>query len=51
MRMKKKPKFDAAYITHWLIAAAIASGLLGALVQVIRWGGIVESGSIGPTGF
>jgi hypothetical protein len=49
--VKRKPKIDLEYITHWLIYFAIVAGIVGGIIQVIRWGGIVESGSIGPTGF
>lgn len=49
--MKRKPKFDFAYIVHWLIALAVVAGVLGIVLQLVRWGTIVESGSIGPTGF
>lgn len=47
--MKRKP--DIAYYVHWIIAIAVVSGVLGAIIQFIRFGTIVESGDIGPTGF
>ncbi len=37
-------------IVHCIIAAAIVAGLLGALIQIIRFGGLVESGGIGLLG-
>ena len=38
------------YLVHWLIAIAIVIGVAGAIVQFIRYGDMVESGSIGATG-
>lgn len=35
---------------HWLIAISIFCGVVGAIVQLIRWGAITESGSIGYFG-
>jgi len=49
--MKKKPKFDLEYIVHWILFICLVMGVVGAIIQFIRWGGLVESGSIGPTGF
>lgn len=50
MRRRRKPKFDLEYIVHWIIAISIVMGIFGVLLQFIRFGGLVESGSIGPTG-
>lgn len=36
---------------HWLIFISIVLGVIGAIIQLIRWGAITESGSIGPTGY
>lgn len=49
--MKRKPKLDLECIVHWLIGIAVAAGALGLLLQIVRWGTIVEAGSIGPAGF
>lgn len=49
--MKRKPKFDIEYIVYWIIAISIVMGIFGMLIQLYRFGGLVESGSIGPTGF
>lgn len=51
MRRKRKPKFDLEYIVHWLIAISIVLGVVGMILQFYRFGGLVEPGSIGPTGF
>lgn len=47
-----KPKrVDVEYLVHWLIFAAVVMAVIGALIQFYRFGGLVESGSIGPAGF
>lgn len=49
--MKRKPyRFDVEYYVHWILFIALAMGILGAIIQLVRYGAIVESGSIGPTG-
>lgn len=49
--MKKKPKIDLEYIVHWIIFISVVMGVVGVIGQFIRFGALVESGSIGPTGF
>lgn len=49
--MKKKPKIDWTYYVHWLIFWCVVMGVVGLLLQLIRFGTLVESGDIGPTGF
>lgn len=48
--MKKKPKTDLEYIVHWLIALSVVVGILSAIVQFIRYGGITETGTTGNFG-
>lgn len=43
------PMFER--FVHWLIFLAIVLGVLGGIVQLIRYGAIVESGGVGPAGF
>lgn len=50
--MKRKPKFDLQYIVHWIIGIAVAAGALGLLLQVVRFGAIMEAGGVTrPAGF
>ncbi|HLP99231.1 MAG TPA: hypothetical protein VK149_12390 [Sideroxyarcus sp.] len=51
--MKKPPnrkKIDWTYYVHWLIFWCAVAGVLGIIIQLIRYGSIVESGGIGPAG-
>lgn len=48
---RPKRKLNITEAVHWLIAACILMGAVGAVIQLIRWGHIVESGGIGPTGW
>lgn len=36
---------------HWIIAISLAMGILGAIIQLIRFGAIIEPSGIGPDGF
>lgn len=51
MNKKPKRKLDITKTVHWTIAVCCALGVVGAVIQLIRWGSIVESGSIGPIGW
>ena len=49
--MRSKPfKIDTEYIVHWIIFIAMVIGVLGIIIQLVRYGAVMESGSIGPTG-
>ena len=47
-QMKRKP--DLQYVVHWILFVAVALGILGAVLQFIRFGGLVEPGNTGPAG-
>jgi hypothetical protein len=44
----KPPRFDQEYWVHWILFLAVVAGVAGILLQIIRYGNVVESGSIGP---
>lgn len=46
----KSYRFDVKSYVHWILFIALAMGILGASIQLVRYGAILESGSIGPTG-
>lgn len=48
--MKRKRKIDSEYIVHWILAISIALGVIGAIIQIIRFGGLVEPGNTGDFG-
>jgi hypothetical protein len=47
----QKRKTNSAEIVHWILFVCFAMGVLGIVIQLIRFGAIVESGDIGPSGF
>lgn len=48
--MKRKRKLDPTYIVHWVIAISVVLGVLGAIIQLFRFGGLVEPGNTGNFG-
>lgn len=45
-----KRKIDPEQIVHWIIAISVALGAFGLVVQLIRYGGLVEPGNTGNFG-
>lgn len=41
--LKRKPNLE--YIVHWIIAIAVVMGILGAVIQFLRYGDIIEPGN------
>lgn len=48
--MKATPRFDTARLVGWILFAAVVMAVVGIAVQLYRFGAVMESGSIGPTG-
>lgn len=46
-KSNQRLKIDTGYWVHWLIFAAVVMAVLGSLLQWAKYGGLVESGSIG----
>jgi len=43
-------KIDIQYVVHWILFAAAVMAVIGILLQLFRYGAVMESGSIGPAG-
>lgn len=48
--MKRKRKIDPTYVAHWILAVSVALGILGAVIQLFRFGSLVEPGNTGEFG-
>jgi hypothetical protein len=49
--MRKRFKIDLEYIGGWIIAISVVAGATGAIIELIRYGAITVSGSIGAAGY
>lgn len=47
---RRNGRVDLEYYVHWIIFWAVVMGAIGIILQFVRYGGLMESGSIGPTG-
>jgi len=48
--MRKPFRFDVTYYVHWILFVAALIAVIGIVVQVVRFGDVIEPGSIGPAG-
>jgi hypothetical protein len=42
------PKIDIQYMVHWILFVALLMAVVGIGIQLIRYGAVMESGSMGP---
>jgi hypothetical protein len=47
---RPSPKLDIQYVVHWILFVALIMAAVGIGLQFYRYGGVMESGSIGPAG-